>query len=165
DRELERLYRQLGDRRRIDIFYLNACKKLFSLAEPLREEQRPAFRLFTTLRIMVHAEGRLAERQVRPDDPSWLRMVQDLGQLFKEQAAQASCARAGRTTSIATDGIGQMLLAQAQAALPPADRPVLEWGSIHRQLWSLLFVDGQWRREETNRLQQRIATTDDPDMQ
>lgn len=165
DRELERLYRQLGDRRRIDIFYLNACKKLFSLAEPLREEQRPAFRLFTTLRIMVHAEGRLAERQVRPDDPSWLRMVQDLGQLFKEQAAHASGALAGRTAAMVRDGIGPVLLTQAQATLPPADRTALDWGSIHRQLWSLLFVDGQWRRDESDRLKQRIGTTDDPVMQ
>lgn len=164
DREMERLSRQLGDRRRIDIFYLNACKKLFSLAESLPTEQRPAFRLFTTLRIMVHAEGRLAERQERPDDPSWVRMVQDLGHMFKEQAAQASSELSGRMAASAADGLASVLLEQAQAALPPADRTILDWGGIHRHLWSLLFTDGLWRQEEADRLVQRIGGTDDPIM-
>lgn len=162
DREMERLCRQLGDRRRIDIFYLNACKKLFSLAESLPESRRPGFRLFTALRIMGHAERRLGERRDRREDPSWVRMVQDLGHMFKEHAARASGALAGRITDPVLAGLVPVLLGQAQAVLPPEGRAHLDWGDIHRHLWSLLFTDGKWRREEADRLDKRIGETDDP---
>src|SRR5690606_9974996 len=50
DRELQRLLGLLGDRKRIDIFYLNACRKLHALAEGFSAGERAAFRLFAALR-------------------------------------------------------------------------------------------------------------------
>lgn len=168
DREMERLRRRLGDRRRVDIFYLNACRKLFSFAEPLPERERIRFRLFASLRIMLHAERRLGTGPERGTDPAMLRMVQDLGRLFADHAghaagalsgADAAAGRAGEPPS--GDGSERVLLEQVRRSLPPPGRPVLDWAGIHRLLWSQLYTDGALRREEADRLAELAAKAEE----
>lgn len=161
DREMDRLVRKLGNRRRIDIFYLNACKKLFSFAESLAEGDKARFRLFAALRIMRHAGERLdGWMEDGYKDPSSVRMVQDLGQLFLEQVRHA----ASLIGSVEADGeAAGVLLAQVRDTLPPPGRIAMDWIGIHRLLWTELFGDGELRRSETDRLKKLAAEAEDDD--
>lgn len=161
DREMERLSQRLGNRRRIDIFYMNACRKLFSFAETLPNHSRARFRLFATLRIMLHAEEHLLQRPGRETDPSFVKMVQDLGQLFADHAGQAAGVLSAAAGAVSGEEAG-ILLQQMRASLPPPDRPSLDWGAIHRLLWSQLVTDGDLRRGEIRRLRQLEERTEEP---
>lgn len=162
DREMDRLSRQLGDRRRIDIFYMNVCRKLFSFAEPWPQRERARFRLFAALRIMLHAERRLQE--MRGPDPVLVRMVQDLDGMFAShvghEAETLAAASAREDGMSGSDEIERIVLEQARQVLPPPGRPVLDWSGIHRRLWSRLFADETVRRGEADRLKQLAGLTD-----
>jgi len=163
DRELQRLLGLLGDRKRIDIFYLNACRKLHALTEGFSAGERAAFRLFAALRVMLHADRRAAALPDRKEAPGALKMIRDLGLLFEEQAAHAAemLAGAGMPPDAPRNGPPdgdarregwRLVLEQARAALPPPGRPTLDWERVHRLLWTRLFTDPALRRGEIRRL-------------
>jgi hypothetical protein len=162
DREMDRLSRQLGVRRRIDIFYMNACRKLFSFAEPWPQRERARFRLFAALRIMRHAELRLQELQ--GPDPVLVRMVQDLDGMFAahvgHEAETLAAASSGEGGMSGSDEMERIVLEQARQVLPPPGVPVLDWSGIHRRLWSRLFADEAVRRGEADRLKQLAGQTE-----
>lgn len=154
DREMDRLVGLLGDRRRVDIFYLNACRRLHAFADGLPAAQRAAFRLFASLRLLLHAERRLAELPDRREAPGTMKMIQDLGRLFEQQIAHAAemLAAAGSPGPADRSGALGLVLGQARVSLPPPGRPALDWERVHRLLWTRLFTDAALRRDEIRRL-------------
>ena len=151
-RELDLLFRRQTDRHRIDIFYYTALKKLSAFAEIVHEAEKPYFRLFCAIQLMLHAEAYLTKHADDYQQAYLHRVTLDLSDHFMDKirdTVQQASPTLQQTKLIHCAITIRDLLSQA---MPLTESTVFRWGDVHRYLWTNLFLDPTWREAESLRL-------------
>jgi hypothetical protein len=154
DKELNALYRRQTDRFRIDIFYFTAYKKLAARAEMIMEAEKPYFRAFCAIRIMLHAERHMTQHADEYPLPYYQRLTVDLNDHFMDRLRDAI---GGITPSSAHHDPLEQECAEAIRILMinhlPLGAPVsLQWEDVHRFVWEQLLNRTDWLQDEERRL-------------
>ena len=156
DKELDLLYRRQTDRFRIDIFYYTAFKKLGAFAEALPDKQKPYYRAFCALKLMLHAESHLMSHADDYPGPYAHRVALDLNDHFMEKLRDA-VNQIGLSDQQGEQLACKEAISHLLMSVPVSSQTAFHWVEIHRFLWTHLLLDPDVRELESIRLTQAAS--------
>ncbi len=153
-KELHALYQRQTDRYRIDIFYYTAYKKLAARAEMLSVVERPYFRIYCAILIMLHAEQHFDAHGRDYPLPYYERLAADISQHLTQRLREAIglTDRAGAIDDRTQQACAETLYTLMISRLPVPAPTSLNWVPIHRYVWEQLFHQQERLHKEEARL-------------
>lgn len=153
DKELHYLHRRHNDKFKIDIFYMNAYRKLCSLSDEWDTAAGARFRLYCALFVLERAGRYFCSTRHEYPSGYYHRVTADLHDFFygklRDGAQEIDARELARHYPLFGDALIALL---AEADEPAAADSPFDWLLIRRYLWTHLLCDEAWIERELARL-------------